>query len=190
MCATASSQRASFSTDFCALFVDIVIRPSKLYVVVTFVTKSPIITTLDTLIADLKESMQILREKEKHITGLAAAIRSLAGVCEDEEIKASYLLALEEVSGKPGFVDAVRAALKESTRPLTATQIKESILMSKKMDLSGYSNPMASIHTTLRRMKEKGDVQESVSNTTDEKLYRLVVKAPIPPSMRKALGRN
>ena len=30
----------------------------------------------------------------------------------------------------------------------------------KKMDLSGYSNAMASIHTTLRRMKESGGVEE------------------------------
>jgi hypothetical protein len=40
------------------------------------------------------------------------------------------------------------------------------------MDLSAYSNAMASIHTTLRRMKESGEVEELL-NEKGERAYRL-----------------
>jgi hypothetical protein len=177
-----------FPTDFCALAIDFLLRPSKVSEVVTFMAKSPIITTLDTLVADLKDSMQILRDKEKHVTGLTAAIKSLAGVCEDEEVRTDYLLLLEEITGKPGFVDAVRSALKGSPSGLTAAQVKQVIVMTKKMDLSAYSNPMASIHTTLRRFKEKGEVEET-TNETGDKVYRWKMSRG-EAAMRAALARK
>jgi hypothetical protein len=144
---------------------------------VTFMAESPIIKTLNNLVAQLKESTEALREAEKSVSGLTAAIRALAQVCEDEEVKTAYLLALEEISGKPGFVDAVRSALRAARNIQTATEIKGTILLMKKLDLSVYSNPMASIHTTLRRMKEKGEIEE-VQNDKGERAYRLPPGSP------------
>jgi hypothetical protein len=153
--------------------------------------QSPIIKTLDTLMADLKQATQTLRETEKHAAGLIAAIKSLAGVCEDEEIKTSYLLALEEISGKPGFADAIRSVLREHAHgrnPLTPTDIKTWIGVGKKMDLSGYSNVMASIHTTLRRLKDSGEVVE-VPNEKGERAYCWKV-SEAERVMREAVGRK
>jgi hypothetical protein len=130
---------------------------------------------MNEILEKLKESTRIYREAEKAANEYSNALRALANVCEDEEIKATYLVALEEVTGKPGFVEAVRATLRGSTNALSAMQIKEGIVVMKKMDLSGYSNPMASIHTTLRRMKDRGEVQEGI-NTRGEKVYRLALK--------------
>ena len=94
-------------------------------------------------------------------------------MCEDEDIKASYLLKLEELSGKPGFIDAVRSVLRGiKGKPLTPMEVKTWILIGKKMDLSGYSNPMASIHTTLRRLKDRDEIEE-VANDKGEKAFRL-----------------
>jgi hypothetical protein len=143
--------------------------------------KSPIITTLDTLMADLKEAIQIVREKETHITGLTAAIKSLAGVCEDEDVKAEYLTALDELSGKPGFVSAIRTLLRAHSDGLTPGVIKIAIQQAKLMDLTNYSNPAASIHTTLRRMVESGEV-EPCTNLGGEKAYRL---KPLTPAEAK-----
>jgi hypothetical protein len=78
-------------------------------------------------------------------------------------------------------MDAIRSALRSTNKLLTATEIRGTILLLKKLDLSSYSNAMASIHTTLRRMKEKGEVEET-SNDKGEKAYRLIPRAPIPPS--------
>lgn len=182
----ASRQLCRFSTDFPTFTIDNGFRPSNIRSVVTFVAKSPMITTLDKLMADLKESVQLVREKEKHITGLTAAIRSLAGVCEDEDVKAEYLTALDELNGKPGFLSAIRAVLSAHVDGLTAGVIRIAIQQSKIMDLTGYSNPAASIHTTLRRMVESEEV-ELCTNLSGEKAYRLS-KAQL--AMRGAMGRN
>jgi hypothetical protein len=143
----------------------------------------PILKTMDEMLAKLTDAIRVYRESERAVREYADAIRALAQVCEDEEIKANYLLALEDVTGKPGFMDAVRAALRGNPNGLTATQVKQVILMLKKMDLSTYSNPMASIHTTLRRMKEKDEVKEII-NDKGEKAYQLIVKAPAPLTPR------
>src|ERR1700689_4879575 len=139
--------------------------------------KSPIITTLDTLMADLKGSIQVVLEKEAHIGGLTAAIKSLVGVCEDEDVKAEYLTALDELTGKPGFVSAIRALLRAYSDGLTPGVIKIAIQQAKLMDLTNYSNPAASIHTTLRRMVESGEV-EPCTNLGGEKAYRLRLRTP------------
>ncbi len=152
--------------------------------------QSPIITTLDTLMADLKETTNIVREKEKHATGLTAAIKSLIGVCEDEEVKTNYLLALEEITGRSGFMDAARAVLRERTSAaLTPSEIRGFIVSEKIMDLSGYSNALASIHTTLHRLEKKKEVQET-TNRFGEKAYRWIPRAPAPPgeAKRKAMA--
>lgn len=143
----------------------------------------PILKTMDEMLAKLTEAVRVSREAETAVREYSAAIRALAQVCEDEETKANYLLALEDVTGKPGFMDAVRSALKAARSIQTATQIKGTIVVMKTMDLSGYSNAMASIHTTLRRLEKKGEVEETV-NDKGEKAYRLVLKAPIPPKKR------
>src|SRR5580698_8867165 len=146
-----------FSTDFCALAIDLLLRPSKLTVVgdITMV-QSPIIKTMDEMLAKLAEATSAYREAEKSITEYTNAIRALAQVCEDEDVKANYLLKLEELTGKPGFMEAIRSVLRghSQSKALTPMEIKTWILLGKKMDLSGYSNAMASIHTTLRRLKE------------------------------------
>jgi hypothetical protein len=141
----------------------------------------PILKAIDDMMAKLTDAIRINRESEKAVREYTDAIRALAQVCEDEETKTNILLALEDISGKPGFMDAIRSILRERSRlPLTATDIKSWIVMGNKLELSSYSNPMASIHTTLRRLKEKNEIEE-VTNDKGERAYRWILKAPIPP---------
>jgi hypothetical protein len=132
----------------------------------------PILKTMDDMLAKLADVTRIYRESEKAVREYTDAIRALAQVCEDDEIKANYLLALEDISGRPGFMEAIRSTLRGSKTCLTAAQIKGGIVLMKKMDLSAYTNPMASIHTTLRRLKEKDEVEETM-NEKGEKVYQL-----------------
>jgi len=134
--------------------------------------KSPITRTMDEMPGKLAGATLVYKESAKAISEYTNAIRALAQVCEDEEIREEYLTKLDEVNGKQGFADAVRSVMKLGN-DYTPVQIKALITLFKKMDFSGYSNPMASIHTTLRRMKQSGEVEET-RNEKGEKAYRLI----------------
>jgi hypothetical protein len=147
--------------------------------------QAPILKTIDEMMKKLAENVRVNRESETAIREYTNAIRALAQVCEDEETRANILLALEDVSGNPGFMGAVRAVFRDHTRvALTPSEIRGMIVSEKLMDLSSYSNPLASIHTTLRRMKEKGEVTDEV-NAMGDKAYRYVNQA-----MREAMARK
>lgn len=58
-----------------------------------------------------------------------------------------------------GLTDACRLVLRNSPAPLTALEVRDR-LAAIGIDLSKYSNPLASIHTILRRMREGGEIVE------------------------------
>jgi hypothetical protein len=127
--------------------------------------------TMNDLFAKLEAALKQRQEAEIQIATNSAAIRALANTCEDEDAKASYLVALEELSGKPGFMAAIRTILRgHRGEALTPSVIQAGIKVLKLMDLSAYSNPSASIHTTLRRMVESGEL-EPTTNKNGEKAY-------------------
>jgi hypothetical protein len=126
---------------------------------------------MDDMLAKLAEAVRVNRESGIAVREYTDAVRALAQVCEDEDIKNEYLTRLEEVNGKKGFVDAIRAVMLPGAA-MTPIHIKSLIVLLRKMDLSGYSNAMASIHTTLRRMREAGEIEDA--QTPDgAKAYRL-----------------
>ena len=131
----------------------------------------PILKTMDEMLAKLEDAVRINRESGTAVREYTDAIRALAQVCEDEDVKNEYLTRLDEVSGKKGFVEAIRSVLRPSAA-FKPVQIKDLIVLLKKMDFSGYTNPMASIHTTLRRMKTAGEIEE-LQNDNGDKVYRL-----------------
>jgi hypothetical protein len=134
-------------------------------------SQPPILKAIDEMLVKLADAVRISRESEKAVREYSDAIRALAQVCEDEETKANYLLALEDVTGKPGFTAAVKSVLRPGVA-MTPKHVRDLIVFLKKMDLSGYANPMASIHTTLRRMEAKGEIEETTTNK-GEKAYRV-----------------
>lgn len=143
---------------------------------------SPIKQTMDEMFAKLTAAQLAKVEAEQQISEYTSALRALAKVMEDKEAGDAYLVRLDEMSGKPGFTDAIRFVLRPSNKPLTPTAIRSLIQISKKMDLSVYSNPMASIHTTLRRMVEAAEVE--VVTIDGEKAYRLRVMGPNEQHLR------
>ena len=140
-------------------------------------TKShPFDQTVNELFSKLEAALKQRQEAEIHITTNSAAIRALANTCENEDVKGDYLLRLEEMGGKQGFKEVVLSILKEHSHGLTPTEVRTWIALGQRMNLSGYSNPLASIHTTLRRMKDSGEIEQGV-NTNGDKVYR-----PLPGS--------
>jgi hypothetical protein len=134
---------------------------------------SPIKQTMDEMFGKLAAALLAKVEAEKQISEYTVALRALAKVMEDKDEGDAYLARLDAMSGKPGFGEAIRTALRVTKKALTPVEVKAWIRMGKTMDLSAYSNPMASIHTTLRRMKKAGEVEE-VLNEKGEKAYQSV----------------
>jgi len=58
-----------------------------------------------------------------------------------------------------GLTDACRLVLRNSADPLTALELRDR-LVSIGVDLDKHSNPLASIHTVLRRLQESGELVE------------------------------
>lgn len=141
----------------------------------------PFDQTVSELFHKLEGALKQRQEADIQITTNTAAIRALANTCEDEDVKGDYLLRLEELSGKPGFKEVVLSILKGHAKGLTPMEIRTWIALGQRMNLSGYSNPLASIHTTLRRME--GSEVEQFVNYKGEKSWRIKPKAvkPKPP---------
>jgi hypothetical protein len=110
-------------------------------------------------------------QAEKEIAEYGNALRALAKVIEDRKLGDRYLARVEELSGRPGFADSVRNVLRCKSEGLTPKEIRDWIGSRKLMDLSVYTNPLASIHTTLRRMRVSGEVEE-FANGGGQKAYR------------------
>jgi len=145
-------------------------------------TSHPFDQTVNELFRKLEEAVKQRQEADIQITTNTAAIRALANTCEDEDVKGDYLLRLDEIGGKSGFKEVVLSVLRGHPKGLTPREVRSWIQLGKKMELSGYSNPLASIHTTLRRM-EGIDVEQFV-NDKGEKAWRIkpraVSRAPRP----------
>jgi len=58
-----------------------------------------------------------------------------------------------------GLTDACRLVLRNATQPLTALEVRDR-LASIGVDLEKHSNPLASIHTVLKRLHEAGELVE------------------------------
>jgi len=57
-----------------------------------------------------------------------------------------------------GITDLSREILKKNFFPMTAGQVREK-LEARKLDLSRYSNPLAVIHTVLKRLVKSGEAR-------------------------------
>ena len=70
----------------------------------------------------------------------------------------------EMVAGPPGFTDSVRNVLRGvPSQALTAKKVRD-LLRGAGFDLSSYTNPLASIHTILKRLADRGEVEVIESN--------------------------
>jgi hypothetical protein len=73
-----------------------------------------------------------------------------------------------------GLTDACRLVLRNAEIPLTALEIRDR-LKAIGVDLDKYSNPLASIHTVLKRMHESGEVREGDREESSRTAYSFVL---------------
>lgn len=123
---------------------------------------------------ELVELVKKRNAVETRINQISHAMEAMADTCEDAEQKAAYRDEIRSITERVGFQSAIRSALiiLPPGRGMTAIEIRDWIEKRGQMDLSAYNNPLASIYTTIRRMKENGEVEDC--DKSGEKAFRLI----------------
>ena len=103
----------------------------------------------------------VRRQKIDHkVARLQAVINDLEDLCAERDQK-HFERRVERVVKahlNMGITELARVMLKETSLPMTAPDLKERI-EARKLDLSRYSNPLAVIHTVLKRLVQSGEVK-------------------------------
>ena len=76
---------------------------------------------------------------------------------------------------KTGITQSARVILEETFFPMTPSELLRSI-EARKYNLTRYANPLAVIHTVLKRLLQSGEVRE-VLQPDDKKAYQWVTPA-------------
>lgn len=107
---------------------------------------------------DLRELCKQREYIEEQLVQVNLALGSLARGLEDEKEREEVLREIAAARRKPGLTERVAQSLRNSPYyEFTASEVRRSLEM-EGVDLSGYSQPLATISITLRRMHENGRV--------------------------------
>jgi hypothetical protein len=135
-------------------------------------------------IEDSKKELQALVAKRDEITiridGIQAAITALANMLDDPKEKLTALTEMNDIVGPRGLTGAVSKVGRSSLEGFTAVQVRD-LLQAMGFDLSKYSNALAAIHTTLRRLEAAKKVTATKS-PTGETIY--LWKEHVTPKVR------
>lgn len=105
---------------------------------------------------DLRDLCEKRRWIEEQLVQVRLALGSLARGLEDEKEREEVLREVAAARRKPGLTERVAECMRNSPHyEFTATEVRQS-LEDEGVDLSGYSQPLATISITLRRMHETG----------------------------------
>ncbi len=111
-------------------------------------------TALENYLAKLKNAIAERSKLTQQIKRYEDAARSILATTEDEGEIATYQERLDGIIEPTGFTDAIRRVLQGANgEALTATDVKDA-LPKVGFSLSGYSNPLASVHTILKRLSQ------------------------------------
>ncbi|HLJ46957.1 MAG TPA: hypothetical protein VKU01_13160 [Bryobacteraceae bacterium] len=113
---------------------------------------------LEKLEAEKNELQVAIGERDKQIGALIQTMNAIAPLIGETPP--------ETPAG--GMTDSIRKLMAEAGHPLTAVEIRDR-LEAMGFDMKSYSNPLATIHTVLRRLADAGEVE------TD---YELASKGP------------
>jgi hypothetical protein len=109
---------------------------------------------------DLARRLVKRQKLDQEIARLHAVVSELQNFCVEQDQK-SFEKRVDRVIKadlKVGITEAVRVILQENFFPLTAIELKERIA-ARKLNLARYANPLAVIHTVLKRLVQSGEVR-------------------------------
>lgn len=142
---------------------------------------------LDRLLSRLAEIMRQRSDLDVEADKVTQLIHATANMLPDGERndvldKWTHLFRTQ-LNSETSLTDSVRKAIQESNREWqTAAQVRNRIVLSG-FDFSAYmSNPLASVSTTLARLKEKGEVETtSVEGVTAYRSKKQRVRNKVLP---------
>ena len=114
---------------------------------------------------------------DQKIARLHNVVSDLQNLCAEQD-RQRFERGIERVIKKDlkvGITEAMRVVLQENFFPMTAGDIKEKI-EARKLQLTRYANPLAVIHTVLKRLVRSGEVRE-ILKTKDKKAYQWITPA-------------
>jgi len=96
---------------------------------------------------------------DRFIANLSRVVTANAEMLPDSERDEALRTLQELVGGPPGFTDAVREFMRRNAGlSFTAIEVRER-LKTVNFDVGAYDNPLASIHTILKRLVLQGEVE-------------------------------
>ncbi len=101
------------------------------------------------------------RQKIDHkVARLQAVIGQLQDLCAEQDQKHFWggIERVVKADLNRGITETARVLLKELSLPMTASDLRTRI-EARKLNLSRYKNPLAVIHTVLRRLVKSGEVK-------------------------------
>ncbi len=115
----------------------------------------------DEALSELGETLRRRRgELTERLRGFAtSSSRSTdkAGATKTQQEKLMNFFGEIDVS-EPSLTEVVKDALYETPRKLPAIQVKELMEIFRSFDFSNYANPLASVHSTLRRLARQVEI--------------------------------
>lgn len=122
-------------------------------------------------------------ERNARIAQLKQTIRVLGELLEEDPDQIEQLVSADE-GGKPsGITSAARAAFiyAKGSRPsapaLTVADLKE-LMIQRGFDFSAQANPLASLTTVVRRLKEQSEEVEELTRSDGKRAYVWKGNAP------------
>jgi predicted nucleic acid-binding Zn-ribbon protein len=119
---------------------------------------------LHKIVTSLRKQLQDLRKQRDHtemqMVNVNVALRSLAREIEDKKEREALLAEIKASRRKPaGLTEAISESLRAMLHSsLSANEVRE-WLEKEGFDLSDYSQPLATISVTLRRLEKSGRVK-------------------------------
>ena len=115
--------------------------------------------TVADLRRELKELCALRIHIERRMVNVNLALRSLAREIEDEKEREQVLIEIEAARRKPaGLTETISESLRQTPQSWSANEVRE-WLEREGFDLSDYSQPLATISATLRRLENSGRVK-------------------------------
>jgi hypothetical protein len=116
---------------------------------------------------------RVIQQKLKELSGLVeqrdqiqarigkteAAIRAFIELLEDERDQQLYSARLTSASKPLGLTEAIKRIFVQAKEPLLPMAVRDRLVESS-FPLSGYSNPMAVIYTTITRLRDQDLIEE------------------------------
>lgn len=157
------------------------------------------------MLYDAKQNLAgllVQRQKlDQEIAHAHTVVTELQNLCADQDQRNFWGGAERVVKAhlKVGITEAVRVIMQENFFPMSAVELKNQI-EARKLDINRYANPLAVIHTVLKRLIQSGDVRVVASinglkayqwiSATDKALSKLQKTSELSSEKRARLTES